>query len=175
MKKCSKCLVEKEDSEFYSNQTMTYCKTCHKEKCHLWYIKHQDKIALKRKEYRAKEDKIAHRIYMLNYHRKRSSEINWRLKRSLRFRLWFVLKLGYKSKPTMKLVGCSLEFLKSHLESQFQPGMSWSNYGKWHIDHKRPCASFDLSKKEEQAKCFHYTNLQPLWAIDNLRKSAKII
>lgn len=49
--------------------------------------------------------------------------------------------------------------------------MSWDNYGDWHIDHRKPCSLFDLSKKSEQLKCFNYTNLQPLWAIDNLRKS----
>ena len=72
----------------------------------------------------------------------------------------------------MKLVGCSIEKLKQHLESQFKEGMTFSNYGKWHIDHIRPCTSFDLSKLDEQYKCFHYTNLQPLWAEENLRKSS---
>ena len=51
--------------------------------------------------------------------------------------------------------------------------MSWGNYGKWHVDHIRPCASFNLVNEEEQKKCFHYTNLQPLWAKDNLSKGSK--
>jgi HNH endonuclease. len=53
--------------------------------------------------------------------------------------------------------------------------MSWDNYGRdgWHIDHIRPCASFDLTDPEQQRQCFHYTNLQPLWAADNIRKGAK--
>jgi hypothetical protein len=75
-----------------------------------------------------------------------------------------------KSLSTINLIGCSIEHLRRHLAFQFQPGMSWSNYGKWHIDHIRPCAKFDLSKESEQKKCFHYTNLQPLWAKDNLIK-----
>lgn len=80
----------------------------------------------------------------------------------------------------MKLVGCSLEQLKKHLQSKFTKGMTWENYGtgwhgkgmkEWHIDHIRPCASFDLSKASEQKKCFNYSNLQPLWAKDNLSKN----
>lgn len=79
-----------------------------------------------------------------------------------------------KSSSMLKLLGCSLEQLKEHLESQFLIGMSWDTYGSWHIDHIRPCASFDLSKPEQQATCFHYSNLQPLWASDNLKKNKKL-
>jgi hypothetical protein len=66
--------------------------------------------------------------------------------------------------------------LFKHLESKFTEGMSWSNYGYkgWHVDHIKPCASFDLSDPEEQKKCFHYTNLQPLWWYDNFKKGAKL-
>ena len=76
-----------------------------------------------------------------------------------------------KAMPTMKLIGCSIEQLCAHLEFLFQPGMSWDNFGRWHVDHKRPCASFDLSTQEQQMECFHWSNLQPLWARDNLVKN----
>lgn len=76
----------------------------------------------------------------------------------------------------MELVGCSLEFLKSHLEKQFDDKMTWDNYGNfWHIDHVRPIASFDLSLEEEQKKCFNWRNLQPLEGKENIRKGAKIL
>jgi hypothetical protein len=76
----------------------------------------------------------------------------------------------------MELLGCTIDFFKNHLESKFVEGMSWQNYGKgWHIDHIIPCVSFDLSKPEEQRKCFHFSNLQPLWAVDNIRKGTKIV
>ena len=88
-----------------------------------------------------------------------------------------IYKNTKKCKKTLELTGCTLEFLYNYLESKFTKGMSWDNYGKfgWHIDHIIPCSSFDMSNPEEQKKCFHYTNLQPLWWLDNLKKSNKIM
>lgn len=81
----------------------------------------------------------------------------------------------YKNKgSTLEFLGCSIEELKSYLQNQFKKGMTWQNYGKWHIDHIIPCAAFDLSKKEDCLKCFNYKNLQPLWAHENLSKADKI-
>lgn len=78
-----------------------------------------------------------------------------------------------KHRKTLRLLGCDTGHLKRHLESLWQPGMCWENYGEWHIDHKRPCASFDLLDPAEQCKCFHWSNLQPLWSYDNFRKHDK--
>lgn len=80
-----------------------------------------------------------------------------------------------KSAKTIELLGASIDTVYKHLEAQFKEGMNWENYGKWHVDHILPCSSFDLAKPEEQLKCFNYKNLQPLWAIDNLKKHAKIL
>ena len=79
-----------------------------------------------------------------------------------------------KNRSTMELLGVSILHASKHLEKKFQPGMSWDNHGEWHIDHIIPCASFDLTKPSEQKKCFHYTNLQPLWARENLKKGARL-
>jgi len=98
------------------------------------------------------------------------------IRRRLRTRVYRVLKGYLKSAPTLTLLGCSLEQLKLHLESQFTRGMAWHNYGRvWHIDHKEPCASFDLSRPEEQQRCFHYSNLRPLNAKENWSKHARIV
>lgn len=80
-------------------------------------------------------------------------------------------KRGVNIAGSFSLVGCSGEFLRTHIERQFEPDMSWHNYGKWHVDHIRPCASFDLSDDEQMKQCFNWKNLQPLWAMDNLKKS----
>lgn len=80
-----------------------------------------------------------------------------------------------KTTNTMKLVGCTSEELMVYLESQFLSGMTWENRRMWHIDHILPCASFDLTDPEQQKKCYHYSNLRPLWAKLNLAKGKRII
>lgn len=79
-----------------------------------------------------------------------------------------------KETGTVKLLGCSIEYFIKHLENQFRDGMTWENRGKergkWHIDHIRPCNTFDLTKESEQKLCFHYTNLRPLWSEDNVSR-----
>jgi hypothetical protein len=98
---------------------------------------------------------------------------NRRLGVNLRRRIIEALNGNKKSAKTMELVGCSINFLRYHLETMFKPGMSWSNYGGWHIDHIRPCASFDLADPEQQRECFNYSNLQPLWGRENSGKGAR--
>ena len=87
------------------------------------------------------------------------------------------LKTKVKNGKSLELIGCSVQQLKEHLQNQFKDGMTWQNHSEkgWHIDHIIPCSAFDLSKEEEQKKCFHYMNLQPLWAWENLQKSDKIL
>jgi len=72
-----------------------------------------------------------------------------------------------------ELLGCSLSELVRHLESKFLPGMSWDNRNQWHVDHMKPLCAFDLTDAEHQAVAFHYSNLQPLWALDNMRKGGR--
>ena len=82
------------------------------------------------------------------------------------------LQLAGKHRHAKELAGCSWGYLVQHIQSQFRSGMTWENHGTyWQIDHIRPCASFDLKQPEEQDKCFHYTNLQPLTTIENQIKS----
>ena len=120
------------------------------------------------------EYKKRKRAYVRGRHR---SDPAFRLKGNLRTRLRQALKGTYKSARTLELLGCTVEELRAHLEAQFKPGMTWENqsFHGWHVDHIRPCASFDLTDPEQQRICFHYTNLQPLWATENLSKGAKLL
>jgi hypothetical protein len=80
-----------------------------------------------------------------------------------------------KAAMTTKYLGCSVAEARAHIAARFQPGMSWDNWAMdgWHLDHIRPIASFDRTVKGWEFQACHYTNLQPLWALDNLSKHAK--
>lgn len=106
-------------------------------------------------------------------YRRLQSDIEFRLLSNYRTRIYKALKGIEKPARTEELIGCTIEELKAHLEKQFRPGMSWNNYGEWHVDHIRPCSSFDLTDEAQARECFHYTNLQPLWAHENIAKSDK--
>lgn len=112
------------------------------------------------------------------------TDLQFKLARNLRIRVIQAIKRigAEKADPTLKLLGCTLDEFKIHMETLFKPGMTWENHGryrvngpmKWHVDHKRPIDSFDLTDPEQQRICFHYTNLQPLWAVDNLKKGSSL-
>lgn len=138
-----------------------------------YYEEHRVEILAYKKKY-AKEnpDKIKEQ------RAKRRRSLEYRLKHNLRTRINKAIRRNSKSSKTFELIGCTVEQFKVHLANQFVEGMSWDNYGygddKWHIDHIKPCAKFNLKDPEQQKACFHYTNLQPLWQQDNLRKSASV-
>lgn len=98
-----------------------------------------------------------------------------RLSQNLRVRLVMALKRNSKVGSAVRDLGCTIQELKTYLESKFEPGMTWDNYGQggWHCDHIKPLSNYDLSNPEVLKQLVHYTNLQPLWAADNIRKSNK--
>ena len=159
-----------------------------KEKAKQYYLKNKEKIKEKIKQYRLEnKEKLKEKrkqYYLKNKEKilKRTQQYadqrikkdpNFKLKKRLRTRIRMALKHNSKKSTTAELLGASISVVWNHLEKQFKPGMTRENHGLWHIDHIKPCASFDLSKLEEQKKCFHYTNLQPLWAAENMSKGAK--
>lgn len=118
------------------------------------------------------------RAYMKRYYEKRySTDDSWRTQLVLRSRIKTAFRRSGapKSVKTIELLGCTPDEAKRHIESQFRKGMTWDNYGEWHIDHIVPVKHFDITKEEEQRKAFHYTNLQPLWAHENLHKQGRLM
>jgi len=139
----------------------------------LWYAENRERLNIYRNDYRNK-NKDKDKIYKLNTIKNNSDNA---LARNLRCRIRLALRKNIKSASLLELMGCDIPTFKKHIESKFLPGMTWENRGfyGWHIDHIKPCASFDLSIPEEQRRCFNYKNMQPLWAFDNISKGDKII
>lgn len=185
MKKCSKCGSEKETTGFYTRVTRI-CKECAKE-----YAKEYKKTEKaqqykreysKRPEVRKKvreytkeyEKRESYKEKRREYRRKKYREdVQYKLKRVLRRRFHKALKKGYKHGSVVDSLGCTTLELKNYLQNKFKDGMSWENHGEWHIDHIRPLSGFDLTDREQFLKACHYTNLQPLWAKENIMKSNK--
>jgi hypothetical protein len=105
--------------------------------------------------------------------KRRVEDIDFRLRHNISRRLNLALRNNQKSGSIINYLGCSIKDLKKYLESKFQKGMTWENYGNWHIDHIKPLSLFDLTDQNNLNEACHYSNLQPLWARDNLRKSNK--
>lgn len=143
--------------------------------------KHRDAITERNRDWRERnkekmqEYRVArkekNRIY---WKERRAKDPLFRIKNNLRNRLNFLCK-GGRSNSLLELLGCSHEEFKKHIESQFQPDMTWNNYGKngWHLDHVKPLALFNLLIQSELEEVCHFTNLQPLWQEDNLKKWCK--
>lgn len=201
MKVCPKCKTGKAESDFSVGHA--YCRACKKDYMSAYWLAHPEERRLSRKVWRKrsrqkspekwaaekkrrrdvdlelsrKKEKIyrdsnpeIHRLAMRRYFQNSPTR---RITERIRNRVYQALFGTSKSARTLELLGCSIDELKSWLSGWFQPGMSWENHGDWHIDHRRPCASFNLADPEQQKRCFHYLNLQPLWAKDNLSKGAK--
>ena len=158
-KECTKCKENKKVSEFYKAKStttglMSQCKSC--KKLHREADREVD--AARSKEYRKNNKE---RNNKRNRDR-RKTDINYKLAELLRGRFYKALKNNSKKGSAVKDLGCSIKELKVHLEEQFVEGMSWNNHGSWHIDHRKPLASFDLTKREEFLEACRFSNLQPL-------------
>ena len=191
IKTCSKCGISKPLDEYGKRKDSMdghcgRCIICSK-KINKEYEKSNKGLAYRRKynenntEERKEYQKLYHKDNKIKinqyYNDRRKTDPNYKIKCTLRTRICHALyaKEGNRHKyySTIKLLGISINEFITYLESLFTENMTWENYGEWHIDHKQPCASFDLTNPEEQKKCFHYSNTQPLWAKDNMKKGTK--
>lgn len=193
-RRCRRCQTIQSIEEFHFAKPGDRCRRCrsciakaHKER----YDADPESHRQRAKDYRNRAPEIAERQreHCRQYSKQNREVINARRRRrmasnpcekivkSLRDRLHGLVKLGKGTKVqhTRDLYGCTVEELRAHLESLFKPGMSWANYGfhGWHIDHIRPCVSFDMSDAAQQRACFHYSNLQPLWRFENQSKGSR--
>ncbi len=139
------------------------------------YLKHRNKRIAKSRNWNVKNEARYKANKNSNSSARRKTDPEFKLSAALRVRLNNAVKRNSKGGSAVKLLSCTIKELKIYLEAKFQPGMTWDNwslYG-WHIDHIIPLSSFDLSDHTEIAKACHFTNLQPLWAKDNMSKGAK--
>lgn len=174
---CNICKIEKYlEIEFSKNKTMSggreyQCKVCRK----ILYKKRMQDPQIKKQK--LEQTRLYKKSKTFKRHRnsleknRRNIDLQYRMIGNLRSRCRKAFLGFYKDKTTKKLLGCSLQELQDHIMSQFQFGMTMHNYGEWHLDHIIPLSSAK-DKTELEILC-HYTNLQPLWAIDNLIKSNK--
>lgn len=164
--------------EYRINQSINYYKN-NKESCLKkmkdyralnaeWYQSYNVKYYENNKE-RCKENSKR------SLYKRIKNDDGFKIAQRLRKRMYDAMLGISKSKRTMDLVGCSYDELKKHIESQFTKGMTWDNYGEWHVDHIVPCALFDFTNEDDQRKCFNYKNLQPLWAKENISKGKKLM
>ena len=133
-----------------------------------WYDDNRDGYLIRQRE--SKRTPESREWYREYERKKRQNDIEWQLAKILRDRLYKAVSRGSKASSAIDLVGCSIVELKTYLTAKFLNGMTWENYGEWHVDHIKPCISFDLTDPIQQQECFHYTNLQPLWGFDNRSK-----
>lgn len=184
MKTCGKCLEIKSIEEFYKSKPMV-CKLCIQSQQATYRAENSGYLASYfRNHYEANKEEILdarktyyqHNKVKINQYVKDKyhSDPLFKLATNLRKRMSKMITRNQKSGSAVKDLGCSIDEFKQYIESLFQPGMTWDNYGEWHLDHIFPLSKFDLSVSSEFKKACHYSNLQPLWAQDNLKKSNKV-
>jgi len=167
-KTCQGCKIEKPVEEFYWRESrQNYspkCKICWIESCKQYNNDHKEHLTQYYSQYH-KKNREKKKIL-------RRNDPKMRIASNLRNRLYKAVTKKFQG--IMFLVGCELDELLLYLEQQFDGEMTWNNYGTyWEIDHIKPCDSFNLNDLNEQFKCFHYTNLQPLTITENRKKSNK--
>lgn len=159
------------------------CRACGREKAKAWAAANRERSRNNCAKYRLFHGYLVPRpkAYVVHDRDTEIAKVKARLKARPEVRIAKRLRdriarhLGAEHGSRSALLGCTPLQLRAHLESQFTEGMNWNNRELWHVDHIRPLASFDLTNFAERAVAARYTNLQPLWAADNLRKGAKVL
>lgn len=177
---CSKCGKNRKEQRLVHKKL---CQSCYRKKNREKSLLKNDKKCIScgevstTKWYSGPTCRKCYRINLYDNHKVNKTEwyINERICNNLRSRISKIVSGTVKCGSAIEDLGCSIEEFKNYIESQFKNGMSWDNYANdsWHIDHIKPLASFNLTDEKEIKKACHYSNLQPLWAEENLKKSNK--
>ena len=178
MKICCRCHKKLSIVNFYTDKTRKdglhpWCKLCQTKSNINWQHNNKIKVDAYNSTWRKKNPKKC-RQYTKRWRKQNPNyriQINVKLAKNLSKRINCALKGVAKSSHTIELLGCSVSQLIKHLEKRFKKGMTWTNYGKWHVDHIKPLSSFDLTKPKQQKLACNYKNLQPLWASENFKKN----
>jgi hypothetical protein len=180
---CKKCGGEKNLCEFnkdkYSSDGLRYrCRECTSKEYRKYYYNNRNCEIERQVNYQISNTEQVKKKRRERHHKKYNTDILYKIKINLRNRVkLFLISKNFNSgiNDTFKIVGCTPDELKKHIESKFIEGMSWENYSHngWHIDHIIPLSS--ANTYDETIKLCHYTNLQPLWCEENYKKGNKII
>ena len=175
--KCVSCVVKYNSKLFTKKMKDEKFRELNTERVTKWYSENKEKKQSYDKKYRKEQIHLIRDRKNKWKKKQRVLRTDSAISEILSKRVRNALKAVYVKKvaKTKNLVGCEISFLKKYIETKFKKGMSWKNYGKWQLDHIRPCASFNLQDPAQQKECFHYSNLQPLWAKENREKSDKIL
>jgi hypothetical protein len=197
---CRPCVREKNKAKYYANPAKEIARVtaAHKrnpepqraanrryaeidggkrnrEKAKRFYHRNRKKQLAKRRAWE-KANPEKHTAEKLRWQKRRGErDPTWRMMRNISRHIAGVLNGGKRGRRTMALLGYTKSELRVHVEALFRPGMSWDNYGEWHLDHRRPKASFDFKQPNALQDCWSLSNLQPLWKLENHQKSDRWI
>jgi hypothetical protein len=169
---CRSCYSEYKNSKRKNDEKYKQSDILYKQK----YQQSGRRKEVSKIRYEAKKDEIIKKCVAYNK-KKYNTDPYFKVVFSIRTRISKLLKQKNADKYNKfyNYLGCSKEEFILYFQSKFKEGMTWENHGEWHIDHIKPCSLFNLLNEDEQKKCFHYTNLQPLWACENLSKGCKFV
>lgn len=186
-KKCSKCKQELSFENFYPDKSKKSGYRSHCKKCTVEYNISEKSKDCQKKYQKTQKGKDCRNGYRktkksIDYNNqyikdRRKTDPNFKLILLLRMRLNKALKNNQKTGSAVRDLGCTVTELKFYLEGKFKDGMTWNNHGNngWHIDHEIPLSLFDLTNREQFLQAVHYTNLQPMWAKENISKGNRLV
>lgn len=185
IKKCSLCLIEKDLTNFYLDRRgklgrYARCKPCFNLSKKPWLESNKDKIRVKNRNYARRhvkseeQNQLTMRKASTRNSARRKIDPNYAARRRFTSLIASLMRRT-RSSYIEPYLGCSINDFRAYIASKFTVGMNWTNYGRtgWHVDHIIPLSSFDLTDENDIKRALHYTNTQPLWAVENKSKGSR--